>query len=191
MSRLAAIRNAARSGLLGASIGAAGGGIAAGYSGGDIGKGMMGGAVAGGIGGGGMNIRHGMGLAGMKRSAQTASAKATQAQRVANNAGLFGFGARNRARNISNTAKDRSAGYGAAVSGRRTAGAFSGAVMGTGVGMGFAHLKSNGGTGLDVTQRNATLQQKLEFDRQKAMQRSGIKINEARILDEIRHPGAY
>lgn len=192
MSRLAAIRNAATSGLMGAGLGAIGGGAAAAYGDQSIGAGMLGGAIAGAGISMGLNARNTMSLPGMKASAQRAGSKAKQASKIAGGAGMFGFGARQRAGGLANIAGKRGRQYASAVNNRGSAGSIIGGLAGAGVGFGYATLASNGGgRWQDKKISDMTGGERLQMDYAKQMKRAQIDIAEYESKHLIKNPGAY
>lgn len=58
-----------------------------------------------------------------------------------------------------------------------------------GAGLGYSTLSSN--QGLNVTHRNATLAQKLQYDTAKAKQQSAVRLTETMMKKQIWQPGAY
>lgn len=171
-----AIRNFAKSGLAAGAIGGVAGGVGAHYSGGDV----MGGAIGGAMGGAGL------------RSAAPTLGKAAGSMRLGLK-GPISQAMRNLQKpgmkaGVKGMAGAHSA-LGSAYKGFSRMGALGAGVAGGAAGLGYSSLNSN--KGLNVTSRNATLNQKLQYQRSLGMQRSAIKINETKIKKEIWQPGAY
>jgi hypothetical protein len=176
MSRMNAIRNLAKSSLGAGALGAVAGGAGAYYSGGD----MMAGAGYGAMGGAG--LRAGAPLLAKAAGSMRIGIKGPISQAMRN---LQKPGMKARAKVM---ARAHGA-LGSAYKGLSRMGAIKSGIAGGAVGLGYSTLNSN--QGLNTTYRNATLNQRLKYDRAKGMQSSAIRINENRIKKSIWQPGAY
>ena len=185
MGRLDSIRRVARavatSGAGGAGIGALVGGAAAGYAGKDIGEGALVGGALGAIGGIGMNLSARMKIPKLAMETSAARARMTGDAGVASGAGMFNFAARKTARGSARAFSKIRRQYRRAIAGYNRSGIVTGGTLGGAGGFAYAMLPSNRG----VTQRNATLDQKLEYMRAKREMQMRYNVMEAEAKKRI------
>ena len=180
MSRMNMIRNLAKSSVAAGAVGAVTGGAGAYYSGQDMMAGVGYGAMmgAGARAGAPMMAKAAgtasLGMRGMQNRFTGSMMRNLQVPGM--KTGVTGMaGARGMTRSM--------------YKGFSGVGALGAGVAGGAAGLGYSTLGAN--QGLNTTYRNATLNQRLQYDKTKALQSSAIRLNETRMKKQIWQPGAY